>query len=82
MLTRREAAVISAYTGYLIGPFADMHEYIEEKFGHPVWTHEMGDKRFAEKLRELAKDDFIAIEVDGVTINERGVASAEGSLPE
>ncbi|XAO35374.1 hypothetical protein SEA_FRANCOB_210 [Streptomyces phage Francob] len=79
MLTRREAAIISAYTGYLIGPFSDMHEYIEEKFERPVWTHELPP--LADKLRELSKEDFLAIKVDGVTVNERGIARAEGPLP-
>ena len=82
MITRRESAIISAYTGYLIGTFSDMHEYIEEKFGRPVWTHEMADRKFEERLRELSKPDFLAIKVDGVTVDERGIPRAEGSLPD
>lgn len=31
MLTKREAAIISAYTGFMIGEFSEMHKYIEEK---------------------------------------------------
>lgn len=58
-LTREQAAIISAYTGFLAGPFEDLHAYAEAKFMRPVWTHEFGDN--AERLRELAKEDFLAI---------------------
>jgi len=60
-LTREQAAIIGAYTEILCGPFSDMHEYIEEKMGHPVWTHEMVDPAFVAKLKEKCKDDFISI---------------------
>lgn len=60
-LTKREAAVISAYTGYLIGRFGDMAEYVEEKLGRPVFTNEY--PRLADQIREAAKPDFLAIEV-------------------
>ena len=62
-MTAYEAAVVSAYTGFLIGEFSDLHEYIEDKFGHPVWTHQMGEPEFQEKLRDLARPDFVAMEV-------------------
>jgi hypothetical protein len=63
-MTRREAAIVAAYTGYLIGEFSDMHEYIEKIMGHPVWTHEMGSKNFMEHVREMAKPDFIALSAE------------------
>ena len=57
-MTRREGAIISAYTGILISKdFSDVHKYIEEKMGRPVFTHEIpiiGE----EKIRELARDDL------------------------
>jgi len=64
-MTKREAAIVSAYTGFLLGSFADMHEYAEELFGRPVWTHEFGAKEVADKLKELAKPDFISLSVAG-----------------
>ena len=82
MITRRESYIISAYRGYLLGTFSDMHEQIDQKFGRPVWTHEMADRKFEERLRELSKPDFLAIKVDGVTVDERGIPRAEGSLPD
>lgn len=63
MITKREAAIISAYTGYLIGEFDEMHKYIQEKLERPVWTHEMASAELWEEIREKAKPDFISIEV-------------------
>lgn len=62
-MTKREAAIVSAYTGILIGEFSDMHKYIEEIMYRPVWTNEMASSQFAEKLKELSKKDFCSIEV-------------------
>jgi hypothetical protein len=62
-MTKREAAIVSAYTGVLIGKFSDMQSYVEEKFG-PVFTHEFGDDKFCEKLRKATKDDFLNISVE------------------
>ena len=60
-LTREQAAVISAYTGFLAGPFSDMHDYAEKLLHRPVWTHEFGSKKFSEELRQAAKDVFLSI---------------------
>ena len=62
--TREQAAVISAYTGYLAGPFGDMHAYVEKILGRPVWTHEMASKELAAQIREAAKADFVAMVPD------------------
>lgn len=59
-MTNREAAIISAVTGIGFGSthFSYFHKYVEEKFGHAVWTHEMAEKGFWNKLKELSMDDF------------------------
>lgn len=62
-MNKREAAIVSAYTGFLIGDFSELHKYIEEKFGHPVFTHQMANEGFEDELKKLSKPDFIAIEV-------------------
>lgn len=62
-MNKREAAIVSAYTGVLIGNFSDMHEYIETIMGHPVWTHQLADKEFFAKIKEKSRDDFINIVV-------------------
>jgi len=62
-MTKREAAIVSAYTGILLGEFSTMHEYVEEVMGRPVYTHEMGLKTIAKEVKEKAKNDFISMEV-------------------
>jgi len=62
-MTKREAAIVSAYTGKLIGGFSDLHAYIEEKLGHPVMTHQLVDPKINARIKEEAKKDFIVIEV-------------------
>jgi hypothetical protein len=61
-LTKEQAIIISAYTGFLICDFGDMHAEVEKRVGRPVWTHEFGNKQFADvTVRELFKDDFVAL---------------------
>lgn len=60
-MTKNEAAVISAFTGILIGNFTDLHEYIEKIMGRPVFTHELGSNEVAEKIKELSTPDFMKI---------------------
>lgn len=64
MITQREGAIISAYTGYLIGSFSAMHEYVEEIIGRPILTHEFADKEFTKEIHNKSKDDFINIEIN------------------
>ena len=61
MLSRRDAAIVGAYTGYLCGPFQDMHEYIEQLMERPVWSHELADSATMDEIRKRAKADFISI---------------------
>lgn len=57
-LTREQAAVLSAFTGTLCGPFTDLMQYAERKLG-PVST---GGLAFAaDKLKELARADMEAL---------------------
>jgi len=62
-MNKREAAIVSAYTGYLIGEFAEMHKYIEELLGHSVFTHQLGDKATFDKIQQLSKKDFVSISI-------------------
>ena len=56
-----ESAIISAYTGFLTGPFDAMHEYVEKLIGTPVWTHQFADKDFYSLIKEKSKADFIRL---------------------
>lgn len=62
-MNTREAAIVAAYTGVLIGEFSDMHEYIEEIMERPVWTHEMADKNVIKDIKARSKGDFLSIKV-------------------
>lgn len=63
-MTKQEAAIVSAFTGVLLGSFSDMHSYIEKLMGRPVFTHEMGDKLFCSVIKKLSKPDFINLKVE------------------
>lgn len=39
-MTKQERIIVSAYTGVSMCDFGDIHGYIEEKLGRPIWTHE------------------------------------------
>ena len=58
MMSKRECAIVSAYTGILCGDFNEFHKYIEELLNRPVYTHEFANKALWEVIRELWKEDF------------------------
>ena len=60
-LTVNQAAIVSAYTGYLVGKFSDMYEYAEAKLGRPIFTHEFASHALTEELRNASMPDFIAL---------------------
>jgi len=64
-MTKQEMAIVAAYTGYLIGDFSDMHEYVEKIMGRPVFTHEMGCKSVMEEIKEKSRSDFVNIKCEG-----------------
>lgn len=43
-LTKRQAAIIGAFTGVTCGPFVDIQEYADEVLGFATFTHQFGDK--------------------------------------
>ena len=63
-MNKREAAIVSAYTGYLIGDFSEMQKYAEEKLKRPIWTHELAREEIWNELREAAKPDFVSMRVE------------------
>ena len=58
-LTKEQAVVISAYTGYLMVPFAEMHADIERRLGHPVFTASLASKETRKTVMSLYRNDFI-----------------------
>ena len=63
-LSRKDAAIIGAFTGFALGPFEDIQAYGDHLLGEPTWTHQYGSKEFWEKLKELARPDFMALCAD------------------
>jgi hypothetical protein len=61
-MTKREAAIISAYTGIMLGKFSDMHAYIEEILDRPVWTYELGNPVTVNEIHEKSKKDFLLLD--------------------
>ena len=62
-VTKREAAIVTAFTKMMIGEFNEFHKYIEEKLDRPVWTHELANEDIWNELHEICKEDFIDISV-------------------
>lgn len=67
-MTKREAAIVSAYTGVLIGDFNVFHTYAEEIMGRPIFTHEL--PYIADELKERSKLDFMNIDVSNDKEND------------
>ena len=60
-MTKREAAIVSVYTGVLIGDFSDFYAYAVEIMGRPIFTHEF--PYIADELKEKSKKDFMSIQI-------------------
>lgn len=60
-MTTREKAIVSAYTGILMGTMDELCKYIEEILGRPVWTHELADEKVFAEIKAKSKPDFLAI---------------------
>lgn len=56
-----ECVVVSAYTGFLMCDFDDLHRAVEERLCRPVWTHEFGEDEVIEEIRKAFYEDFIAL---------------------
>lgn len=68
-MTKREAAIVSAYTGYLIGEFSDFHAYAEEVIGRPIFTHEFSDTKVITEIKNKAEKDFNSINIADAKFN-------------
>jgi len=56
-----QAAIVSAYTGFMCGSFSDMYKYIEDIMERPVFTHELGSADLVVEIKERSKEDFVRI---------------------
>ena len=60
-MTKQEKIIVSAYTGYLMCDVSDVHKYVEELLGRPVWTHELSCEHVQREIMEKAKPDFLKL---------------------
>ena len=63
-MTEREAAIVTAYTGFLIGDFSVFHAYAEELMERPVQTIEFASEEVFRELRKRSYNDFTSIKVE------------------
>lgn len=61
-MTKREATIVSAYTGYFIGERDDLYKYLSELVGRPVYTHEI--PALLDACHSEIKQDFVMLEVE------------------
>lgn len=62
-MTKREAAIVTMYTGFVIGDFSEAHKYAQEIIGRSIWTHEFASEKFCEEIKAKAKPDFVSIKI-------------------
>lgn len=60
-MTRREATIVSAYTGYFIGGLDDLYRYLSELIGRPVYTHEIPAVLY--EYHSKIRQDFVMLKV-------------------
>ena len=60
-LTRREAFVITAFTGISTTNFGEFQGFAEKILGRPIWTHEFGSQAVWDDLKEATRDEFLDI---------------------
>jgi hypothetical protein len=58
-LTREQAVILSGFTGIMCCPFSWLHEDVEKRLGHPVWTHQFPSLR--QQIVEAYRDDFLSL---------------------
>ncbi len=72
---RRLMVTGSAATGRMMCEFSDMHEYIEQIMGRPVFTHELRIGSVAKEVGEKAEVDFVAAILAARAAIEKAVGS-------
>ena len=63
-MTDREKAIVMAYTGYTMlagDKLGIYYQYVQEKLGRSVMTHELAYEEVQDAIKEAAKEDFVAI---------------------
>ena len=83
-MTDREKAIVMAYTGYTMlagDKLGIYYQYVQEKLGQSVMTHELAYEEVQDAIKEAAKEDFIALAKDN-DAPCNGWISVNDKLPE
>ena len=60
--TKEQSVVITGFTRVMACKcFSDFHADVEKRLGRPVFTHEFGDEKFADELKDLYAGDFLSM---------------------
>ncbi len=61
-LTKEQAVIITGFTGIMAcESFSDLQLEVDKRLGRPTFTHEYGNKAFAGQVKELFREDFLAL---------------------
>lgn len=60
-MTRREAAIITAHTGHLVGYLDDFYNYLNELYGRRIYATEV--PKLLNDIVERSKEDFYNIKI-------------------
>ena len=60
-MNKREAAIVTCYTDFLIGDIGEVYKYLDEITGCAVYTHQIPE--VCRRYRDRIKQDFISIKV-------------------
>lgn len=60
-MTKQEKLIVTAYTGICMVNFDDSQEYVEQKLGRQVWTHELASEELTKELKAKVRDEFIEL---------------------
>lgn len=60
-MKKREALVITAYTGTLLCDFSDYQDFVSEIIGRPIFTHEIAYEEISEELRKKTSKEFLKL---------------------
>ena len=61
-MTREEAILLSAYTGFLLAPdFSEVHKFCKDTLGRPIWTHEFADRCVQKEIQEKLRPQIMEL---------------------
>ena len=61
-MTREEAILLSAYTGFLLVPdFSEVHKFCEDTLDRPIWTHEFADQDVQKEIQEKLRPQIVEL---------------------